>query len=239
MHKLFKLTFFLCVAITLSINTFGQHQLGVKVSGGISRIYGTLKFRNLPPSNMSTSFSPSFLAGLYYSHPMGQKSSLGAELLFSQVEGGQTFDWDYTALGYPSIEGTQSDFTYESISYVSLPVYYGYTFNKLTFNAGFQISYAFSSSGCNESNYDYTLIAEDGSRQVNKGSWTHELDDLDIKDFDFGPRVGIIYQLTNRLSMEGMFYYGINNIKPTNSSEEELKIQQMTVGIRYGLWSKS
>lgn len=233
MHNLFKTSIILFIVIAFNLNTFGQHQFGIKAGGGISRIYGSWDLHNPPLSTVSTSFSPSFQAGLYYNLPMGQKSSLGTELLFSQMKGGQTVDWDYKHLSNTGIEGTQSDFTHQHISCLSLPVYYGITFNRLTFNAGVQVSYALSSSGSMESNYNYTLIAEDGLRTAKAGSQTEELDGLDIKAFDFGPRAGMILRLTNRLSMEGMFYYGLNNIRANNSSEEELKIQQMTVGIRY------
>lgn len=168
---------------------------------------------------------------------MGKKCALGAEILFSQVEGGQTVKWDYKDIGLSNIDGYGSDFTYEKISYLSLPIYYGYTYKRLTINGGFQISYAFSSSGHYEISYEYIVIAEDGGRIKSEGGLNSELNKLAIRDFDFGPRVGGIYRLTNKLSIEGMFYYGINNINYIKLSAEELKIQQMTLGIRYTLWS--
>ena len=146
--------------------------------------------------------------------------------------------WDYMDMGLSNLEVYGSDFTYEQISYFALPVYYGYTYKRLTINGGFQISYALSSSGRRESSYVYTFITEDGEPYKREGGVSRELNDLPIKNFDFGPRAGAIYRLTNRLSIEGMFYYGIHNINQIKSSDEELKIQQMTVGIRYVLWNK-
>jgi hypothetical protein len=233
--NLLKLTIIVSIIITFNLNAIGQQQFGVKISGGISRIYGLLELRNHPISTKSTTFSPSIQAGLYYHLPMGKKCAIGAELLFSRVEGGQTVKWDYKDIGLSNIDGYGSDFTYEKISYFSLPVYYGYTSKRLTINGGFQISYAFSSSGRNESSYVYIIITEEGDRLTREGGLKRELNDLTIKDFDFGPRVGVIYRLTNQLSIEGMFYYGISNINQIKLSADELKIQQMTLGIRYAL----
>ena len=223
----------LVIFIGFNSMAFGQSQLGIKVSGGISRIYGTLKYQNHPPSTvMSSSFSPSYQAGMYYNLPIGKKQAIGAELLYSHVEGGQTNKWDYMDMN------RGSDYTYERISYLNLPVYYGITFKKLTLNAGIQISYTLSSSGHYESSWEARELDEHFAYIPMKFNLYHELNDLPIKNFDFGPRAGVMYRLTNKLSIEGMFYHGIQNINQMKSSAEELKIQQMTVGIRYALWTK-
>ncbi|HEY3371571.1 MAG TPA: outer membrane beta-barrel protein [Prolixibacteraceae bacterium] len=237
-----KHLFVLVCLIAINSWAFGQQQFGVKVSGGISRLYGALEDHNHPPGTMTTSFSPSGQAGLYYNFPVGKNSAIGAELLYSHVEGGQTYQWNFKDDNYTdvkSLESNGSDYTFEQISYLSLPVYYGYTFKRLTINAGFQISYAFSSAGHNESNYVIIIIDENDDLYKRGGGMNRELNALPIKDFDFGPRAGVIYRLTNRLSIEGMFYYGIQNINQITTSVEELKIQQMTLGIRYALWNKS
>jgi len=240
MKNLLKLTFILAILIAFNISTFSQQQFGIKVSGGISRIYGSLESPYPSPSTSSTSFSPSAQAGIYYNRTTGKNTSLGAELVFSQVQGEQMVYWDNNKyLVAPYIEGYRSDITYEHISYLSLPVYFGVTYKRLTINGGFQISYVLSSSGSNESSNNYILLTEEGNRITREEDGINrELDNLDIKAFDFGPRAGIVYRLTNRLSMEGMFYYGLNNINQLKSTEEALKIQQMTVGIRYALWNK-
>lgn len=238
MQKLFKLTCFLFLLIVFHLATFAQQQMGVKVSGGISRIYGQLESRNYPPPTMTTSFSPSFQAGIYYQLPMGKRASIGTELLFSQVAGGQTYIWDQNIDNLDmDVRLYGSHILNEHISYLSLPVYYGITFKRITFNAGFQVSYALSGSGRSDLDYVQILTAENEEPLTRLGGTHRELDDLDIKAFDFGPRVGGILRLTSRLSLEGMFYYGLNNINQLESSEEPLKIQQMTLGIRYSLWT--
>lgn len=233
MKKIHKLTCLLILVIVFTINTFGQ-QIGVTARGGISRIYGQLESNNYSSSSTTTSFSPSFQAGIYYNLPTGNKTSLGAELLYSKVQGGQTLKWYNKDV---VMESFGTDFTDESISYISLPVYYGVTFKRLTVNAGVQISYALSGSGSSESNYETREGDENTGYISRKFSSYHELNDLPIRNFDFGPRVGGTLQLTDRLSLEGMFYYGLSNINQLKSSEEALKVQQMTVGVRYALWS--
>lgn len=231
-----KLTCLLTILIAFNVSVFGQ-QFGIKASGGISRIYGQLESNNYLSPTMTTSFSPSFQAGIYYQVPTGKNASLGAELLYSKVQGGQTFEWYNKDV---NMESFGSDFTNESISYLSLPVYFGVTFKRLTFNGGFQVSYALSSSGSFQTKAIQKPIEPVGDTTPRPlyGNWSRDINNLPVDAFDFGPRVGGLFRLTNRLSLEGMFYYGLNNINQLKSSEEALKVQQMTVGMRYALWSK-
>lgn len=235
MQTLLKLSFIPILIIALNINALGQ-KFGVTARGGISRIYGQLESQNYPQPTMTTSFSPSFQAGIYYSLPTGKRSSIGAEILYSTVQGEQTFEWDYKNT---YLEYSGSHITSEHISWLSLPLYYGVTFKRITFNAGIQVSYALSSSGRSELDYVQIITAENEDPFKRSGGAHRELDELDIKSFDFGPRVGGLIRITDRLSLEGMFYYGLNNINQLKSSEEALKIQQMTVGVRYALWSNA
>ncbi|HAH24870.1 MAG TPA: hypothetical protein DCL77_14145 [Prolixibacteraceae bacterium] len=235
MKNLLQLTVILSIVIAFNLNTFGQHQFGVKVSGGLSRITDSMKSSNL---TVTTPFVPSGQVGFYYNLALGNKSSLGAELNISQIEGKEKWEVPFVD-EYGNSIGNATALIYRHISYLSLPVYYGYTIKRLTINGGFQISYVLSSSGTNESSNNFTLITEEGNQIIRReGGMNRELNDLDIKAFDFGPRAGFIYRLTHRLSMEGMFYYGLSNINQIKSTSEKLKIQQMTVGIRYSLWTK-
>lgn len=239
MRKIHQLTYLTIILIAFNINTFGQ-QFGVKASGGISRIYGELGIDNFnsfpnPTSPSSSSFSPSFQTGLYYQLPTGKYTSLGAELLFSQIQGEQTVTWEQYFNNEIVAYGTF--ITHENISYLSLPVYFGLTFKRLTINGGFQVSYALSSSGSFKTKAIQKPIEDDTPRPL-FGNWSRDINNLPIKEVDFGPRIGGLFRLTNRLSMEGMFYYGLRNINQLKSSEEALKIQQMTVGMRYALWSR-
>lgn len=223
-NSIYKLTSLLILSIALSTSAFGQ-QFGIKASGGISRIYGQLDIQHDPELPITTSFSPSFQAGIYWRFPMGRITSVGAELLYSKVQGAQTLRWRESYFN-----GTVSHTNYEDVSFMSFPIYVGFTFNKLTFNAGFQVSLALSSTAKSKS-----LFLHDGKEEeLANSSSSH----FPVRDFDFGPRAGIIYQMNNRLSLEGIFYYGLGDISIAQLENTDLKIQQMTVGLRYALKDK-
>lgn len=226
MCHILKLTFFLCVVVSFSFNTFGQHQLGVKVSGGLSEI---IRSGESSEVSLNTSFVPSGQGGVYYNLSLGEKASVGAELLFSQIEGKEEMEMDFhDAQGNDA--GHSSTLTLLHISYLSMPVYVGFNFNKLTVHGGFQVSYALAGSGREKS----TVILKE--LQEESYSYDRKIEDLNYTTGDFGPKAGIFYQLTDKLSIEGTYYYGLTNIQKGLSSME-MKIQQMTVGIRYGLWN--
>ena len=223
LKNILKLTFILSIVIVFTLNTSGQQQFGIKASGGISRLYGSLESYNYYTFATSTSFNPSIQAGIYYHLPTGKKTSLGAELLYSKVQGGQMATWDYYFNNDRVSYGSYT--TYEDISYLSLPVYFGVTFKRLTINGGFQFSYVLSSSGRVKTNSEQTtFVNNDNPRALYASNRDHDLNNLNIREVDFGLRAGVVYRLTNKLSMEGMFYYGLNNINLLPSSEDVEKV---------------
>lgn len=145
MKKLLKATIILTILIAFNLNTFGQ-QFGIKASGGLSKITNSIKTINAIPT---TPFVPSGQVGLFYSRPLKRKSSIGAEFLFSQIEGKDKLEFDLTDTNGNKV-GFSSDILYRHISYLSILVYYGYTFKWLTINGGIQVSYALASSGREE-----------------------------------------------------------------------------------------
>jgi len=182
-------------------------------------------------ATLTTPFVSSGQAGLFYNFQFGKKSSLGAELLFSQIEGKEKLEDDlYTLNEFGRVYlGYRKDNSYRHISYLSLPVYYGFKINRLLINAGFQISYSISSSG-----------REKGQGVIEGENFKIDIkiNDININRFDYGPKAGIIYNLTDKLAVEGTYYYGLNNIQKGNPILWKLKVQQVTLGIRYTLWTK-
>jgi len=227
-RNLLKLSFILSILFAFNFTVSGQHQFGIKASGVLSRITYSTDFLG---ENPTTPFVPSGQAGLFYNFQFGKKSSLGAELLFSQIEGNEKLEDDlYTLNEFGRVYlGYRKDNSYRHISYLSLPVYYGFTINRLVINAGFQISYSISSSGREK---DYAIVEGITYTSDNK------VDNINIRRFDYGPKAGIIYNLTDKLAVEGTYYYGLNNIQKGNPILWKLKVQQVTLGIRYTLWTK-
>ena len=228
------LSLLITIFFAFNLPTIGQ-QIGIKVSGGLSKITITSDEFDVP---FSTPFAASGQAGLYCHLSRGKHSSLGAELLFSQIEGKDVIDSDFSDTDWitgenETITGHVTNKGYRHISYISLPLYYGYTIKKFTLHAGFQLSYAFSSSGREKTYGTYN----EGGQETNVNNDT-KTDNINIKKLDFGPRAGITYQLTNRLGLEGTYYYGLNNIQKVDDPFWILKVQQMTLGVRYALWTK-
>ena len=228
-RNLLKLLFILSIIFTFNLTALGQHQFGIKASGGISRITNSM---DISGATLTTPFVSSGQAGLFYSFQLGKKSSLGAELLFSQIEGKEKTETDLKEInefGESKLVGHSIYIYYSHISYLSLPVYYSFKTNKLAIIAGFQISYALSSNG-----HDKTIALINGQEETADNKY----DDIHIKNFDFGPKAGIIYNLTEKLALEGTYYYGLNNIQKGNPILWQLKVQQATLGLRYTLQSK-
>ncbi|MCK4642544.1 hypothetical protein KAU32_02785 [bacterium] len=64
--------------------------------------------------------------------------------------------------------------------------------------------------------------------------WDNTFDKLNIDCFDFGVRIGLIFDLTDRFQIEGNYYYGVSNILKFDSWV--WKNQQITIGLRYAFF---
>jgi hypothetical protein len=224
-----KLSIFLSSLFVFNLSVFGQQQFGIKASGGLSKITNSLNPAN---SILTTPFVPSAQGGLFYNLQFGKRSSMGAELLFSQIEGKGKMETDLYIFKENSVlelVGHMTSTYYQHISYLSLPVNYGYEIKKMKISAGFQISYALSSSG-----RDKTNATIEGEYETSDNKY----DNINIKSFNFGPKAGIIYHLSRKLAIEGSYYYGLNNIQKGDATSWKLKVQQATFGVRYTLWEK-
>lgn len=224
--KLFlQLSYVMAIVVTFNLSTFGQRQFGVKINGGVSKI---TESRENPNISFVTPFVPSGQAGLYYNLLISKNTALGAELLFSQIEGKEISE-----LRLIDVEGNNVGFatthTYRHISYLILPVYFGFNLQKLTIHAGFQLSY--NIAGSDKYKTDATV---NGERFKSESTSENN----PFSKYEFGPRTGIYYHLTDRLAVEGIYYFGISNIEKGVPMINELKVQQMTVGVRYALGSK-
>ncbi|MEO6168183.1 MAG: outer membrane beta-barrel protein, partial [Chitinophagales bacterium] len=128
-------------ALFISFDGFSQQELGIKLNLGLSRIS-----IERPTTNVTSNseFTLSGQAGGFYNLHLSKKSSLGAELLFIQIEGKETINFDLTDSNGSIIGETSATGNYH-ISYLGLPVYYGFTFNKFTITLGAQASVALAS----------------------------------------------------------------------------------------------
>lgn len=214
-----KKQFIIFTLLTFNLPSFAQSDLGVKINGGLSKISQSF---DAPHLTYNTQFALSGQTGLFYIAYISDKSILGAELLFLQIEGNEKIDQVLIDSNGDNI-GFFKNQNYWHISYLGIPVYYGYKFYKITVNVGFQASYNLFNS---------VRAKSSGTIQKELYNSDRKHYGLDIYKFDFGPRAGFIYDMTDKLAIEGNYYYGIVDYTISTNSWK-WNIQQMTIGLRY------
>nr|NQU89468.1 PorT family protein [Bacteroidota bacterium] len=218
-----KVAILLLLAINLTI--FGQHSIGFKLNGGLSRISNSF---DPDDATLTVQSALSGQGGIFYTLQIGDKFVIGTELLFIQIEGRYKLEAELMDISGNNVGHSTLD-TYNHISYLGLPVYCGIRIKKLTIHAGFQVAYALASGGRYKDQVTIngeTTISENTSNKLN------------IDDFDFGPRLGLVFHLNERLAIDGVFYYGINNITGNSDIENFMsrKVRQLSIGLRYVLF---
>lgn len=207
----------------ICLTTNGQHTISVKLAGGWSKI--STKINSSPSVHQEFKFMPSYQGGLSYNFHFKNKSIIGAELLFSKIRGKEHYKSPTTdEFGNPTGQLIISDID-RHISYLSIPVYYGLNYKKLTLIIGMQTSFVFSSSDLAKTS------APDGNG--NMLYFENKSNKMPIKKFDFGARAGLSFSLTNNIMIESFYYYGLLNIHEGNTQNWKWSIQQLTVGIKY------
>lgn len=216
---------FLLLAALLPFFTFGQHNFGVKINPGVS--YFTTKLESY---NTDQKFypMPSGQGGLFYDYRFASNYLLTAELLYLRVDGKE-----YMKIMYFDSNGNLTgeygeDWIWRHVSFVGIPVYAGYSYNKWNVNLGIQTNFVIESGG-----------REKGNATINGEyhSFENKSDQLGIDKISFGPRAGAIYKLNDRFSLEANYYYGVNNLLSPDPISESWKwrVQQLTVGVRFNL----
>jgi hypothetical protein len=209
----------------LCISAYGQYKWGIKINGGVSRIYNSFSSSSDPYTLSKIKFAPSGHAGIFYSSQLGNNSLFGLEILFLQIRGYEKteidlIDFNQNNIGYSRLN------VHRNISYIGLPLYYTIKINRLSVNAGMQASFAISSNGREEGE----------ARALEKViQIKNKYKPLNIKSYDFGPRAGIDYRLNKYWSIEGIYYFGVNNIIKESPLGKIWRVQQATIGIKYNL----
>lgn len=223
--------FFASILSTIYFISFGQHEFGIKINGGLSKITANL---NLSNGSTRYSFAPSGQVGLFYNINFGKKSQLTVEPLFSQIGSKEKMQFNsyLDNLGNPVEKLATINIDYH-ISYFSIPIYYGFKIKGLTLNLGLQTSLAIANRLYYVSNTpnggSIALSKDEEFTFKNKGKGKSNID-----FYDFGLRSGLVFNLNKRFAIEATYYYGINNILGTNApSKWNWKVQQITIGLRY------
>jgi Outer membrane protein beta-barrel domain len=228
-HKPMRQFISLCLALMANFTVPAQHQFGVKINIGSSLI--THHFETNPSQNETTANypRPSGQAGFIYNYRFGQKFSFGAEALYIPIYGHEYLKLPFTDENGDNI-GESENHTYRHIHYIGLPLYIGYHMKKLGVHIGFQANWALASGGKAKSKS--TLNGTDYESESS-------LDELQINKFDYGPRVGLTYTLSDKWSLETNYYQGLTNLVKASSFKSYLtvRIYQWSVGMRYVLFT--
>jgi len=223
-------TLILPALLLSSLTSFGQHDFGLKADGGVSRL--TARFHS-SQTTQKFPVSPSGQGGLFYNFNLGKTSLIGAELLFVQIEGKEKTETLETSEYNSLTGGAITTKVYRHISYFGLPVYYGLKIKRLTLDLGFQVNFTLASSGREKGQ------ATDGNGAT--ASWDVKYAYLNIDNYDYGPRAGLMFRLSDKFSIEAIYYHGINNILANDIelTRWKWKVQQATLGLRYKFISVS
>ena len=211
--------------LSMTLELFSQDELGVKLDFGASVISNSFVDKL---DNWSVNKAPSGNIGIVYNHHFLSNSILGLELVYMHVESRELInDIVYTdSKGNALAYGTGK--MRKRISYFTMPVYYGYKFSKWSVNAGFQFSMVISSSAevkVQSDYYDYSYS-----------------EDMPLNKMDYGPRIGLNWQMSDKFSLEGMYYRGMKNIFRNSGHGEDAniwKVEQFVLGIQYTFYRKS
>lgn len=225
-----RLPSFILTLLICNFNAFGQNELGIKCNMGISRLTETWDLGTGKEGESKYLVMPSGQGGLFYNWHIGNNSIVGTELLFVQIEGKEKYKNFHQSDSGTNSGGFVNENVWRHISYIGLPIYYGYKFNKITLNVGVQANFTLKSGGRSKGQ------APDGQGGV--FNWDNHINKLYIDKYDYGAKGGIIYNHSDKFAFEGTYYYGLNNILRQNNYGVKWQIQQLTFGLRYKFLSK-
>ena len=177
--------------ITIGLNTAKSQNL---IIGGTANIGLSKVTSNLPISgDYKVQFTFSGNLGMFLEKKIGQKSSLGIEALWVQMEGKTvTDDKALTAISEDfelEVIGVISDESRLHSSYIGLPIYYRLQVGLLGIKAGVQPMIFLFASSKYKANGEISGEAYDAESKI---------DDIQFDRIDIGPKIGIDYQLNIR-----------------------------------------
>ncbi len=159
--------------------------------------------------------------GMFFDFSVSKKSSVSFELNYVKLESKEVLNGVVVLdpLGRPVVYGNQ--YIRKKISYIALPVYYSFQFDRLSVNVGGQVS---------------TVMG--GSAEVRSESEFYEYDmqyEPALNELDYGVRFGMQWKLSHRFDLEATYYHGLSDIqKPFRNGESDFwAIRQLTFGFKY------
>lgn len=207
--------------------SFGQSiSLSGTINVGISQVDNNLPFGE----SYHIGVSPSGSIGFVVERKISKRSGIGISVQFVQIEGVERFK-NNVLLGVDPITGEFTEIgelnevTRIHSSYLAFPIFYKLQLNRLAITTGVQPMMLLTSSA--NSVMEGVLSGEPFR---NESDATTE--DMNFDKIDFGVRAGLSYQLSEVLSLQTDFYYGLSDITNRNFPFQR-RNYQLTVGINY------
>ena len=148
-----------------------------------------------------------------------EKFSIQPELFYS-LEGAKIKD----SFSFED-EGTTFDIDYKEdakLAYLQLPIMLKYELAKnLSLEAGPQIGYLLSA----KSDYDVTMTFDD---ETFSDSGTESIKDQ-VKSFAYGLNLGLGYEFSNKMFVQGRYHLGLSDINKSDSSNDDESIDRGSI----------
>lgn len=195
-------------------NKSNKEHVGVKLDLGISGFRNNLNDveNNTHYENL---IAPTMNIGVFYSYELSNKLTLGLEAAYSHIL--HKFEFDY----YSTSNFTDKATVQIRTSYFTFPIYVGYKFDKLSVNAGMRIGLELSNR-----------VITSGGDDIGTYHTT-----ISFKEYDFGPRLGFLYEVSEKVGVELLYYQGLQNLVDYDTGDFDLYFNtwQLTAGVRYAL----
>ncbi len=196
--------------------------IGITANLGLSKVTS-----NLPVSgDYNVRFTISGNLGIFIEKKISQKSYLGVESLWVQIEGKEvTQDKELTGFDGQELEviGVISNKSRLHISYVGVPFYYRLEIGKIGVKGGVQpMIFLFASS-----NYEASGEIYDKPYET-----TSETKGIKFDRIDIGPKIAIDYRLNDKFRLRADYYHGLTDI----TSDEfpwQRRNRQLSLGVNY------
>ena len=223
MHFLKKVSLFIALLI------FSNHVCSQDLKFGFTLNYAQSKNTNtIPFTEFKSKFTSSGNAGFFLEKKIGNKSSLGIEALWVQIEAKQdrtNVFWTGPSLMTGEPAGFSNDEYRDHFSYIGIPIYYKFHIKKLGIKAGIQpLLYLFGSS-------HFSSNGELNGQPYADSSVTKDIE----LNHDFGPKVGVDYALWNGGILRLDYYHGVKNMFSDNGTPVvfEGKNRQVSLGFNF------
>jgi hypothetical protein len=201
----------LLIFLMLNIAAYGKDSFGLKINLGISRVTAVNDYKE---GSQKFPLMPSGQCGVFYNSIINNKSIIGTELLMLQIEGKENYTYS---------DGS-SIIIRRNLSYLGIPVYYGYKTKNRIVNVGLQFNYLISRTEQKK--------GKENVLQEVPFNWATSTPNID--KYDYGLKLGIILNRDKKFEIEGAYYHGLNNIWYSEIKHQgNWKVKQLTFGLRY------